>query len=293
MLTETESSEKELYDVAILGSGFAGSMLGAILARNGAKGVAKPLDRKAHPKFAIGESTIPNMLVTLRMMAMRYDVPELLSVATFTGCQKVVSASHGQKTHFGFMQHQEGKPQDPKQLTMFNFPEVLLHPAAHMYRQDVDVRTFTTASRYGCTTRTRFHAVDVDFDGSGVTIASAQGEQFRARYVVVASVYRSPLAEKFALREDPCRYEQLHSRARSGTRMTGAPNDRPHSLPRLRADTPPVPWYRGHRAPSLRARLVLDHRLRQPAPRPRATRCAASDYGTLGSRGATLGLAST
>ena len=33
-------------------------MLGAILARNGAKVVM--LDSKAHPKFAIGESTIPN-----------------------------------------------------------------------------------------------------------------------------------------------------------------------------------------------------------------------------------------
>jgi tetracycline 7-halogenase / FADH2 O2-dependent halogenase len=59
----------EVFDVAIIGSGFAGSMLGAILARNGSNVLL--LDAKAHPKFAIGESTIPNMLVTLRTMAMR------------------------------------------------------------------------------------------------------------------------------------------------------------------------------------------------------------------------------
>ncbi|MBD0838242.1 MULTISPECIES: NAD(P)/FAD-dependent oxidoreductase [unclassified Streptomyces] len=234
-------NEKQLYDVAILGSGFAGSMLGAILARNGAKVLL--LDAKSHPKFAIGESTIPNMLVTLRTMALRYDVPELMAVSTFTGCQKVISASHGQKIHFGFLTHQEGKPQDPRQLTMFNFPKLLLHPAAHMLRQDTDAYLYHVAVGYGCETRTGFFADDVDFDGSGVTLSSsATGEQFRARYVVDASGYQSPLAKKFGLREDPCRFRH-HSRSMWNHMLDTPKTDDVFRRPR--EDSPPVPWYDG------------------------------------------------
>jgi tetracycline 7-halogenase / FADH2 O2-dependent halogenase len=236
----TETLEKELFDVAILGSGFAGSMLGAILARNGAKVLL--LDSKSHPKFAIGESTIPNMLVTLRTMALRYDVPEIMALSTFTGCQKVISPAHGQKIHFGFLNHQEGKPQDPQQVTMFNFPKLLLHPAAHMLRQDTDAYLYNVAIKYGCTTRTGFNTADVDFDGSGVTISSDQGEQFRARYVVDASGYRSTLAEKFGLRDDPCRFKH-HSRAIWNHMLNVPKTDSVFRRPK--ADTPPVPWYDG------------------------------------------------
>ena len=44
----------EQYDVAILGAGFEGSMLGTILACNGAKVVI--IDAGTHPRFALGES---------------------------------------------------------------------------------------------------------------------------------------------------------------------------------------------------------------------------------------------
>lgn len=236
----TKTLEKELFDVAILGSGFAGSMLGAILARNGAKVLL--LDSKSHPKFAIGESTIPNMLVTLRTMALRYDVPEIMALSTFTGCQKTISAVHGQKIHFGFLNHQDGKPQDPRQLTMFNFPKLLLHPAAHMLRQDTDAYLYNVAIKYGCTTRTGFNTTDVDFDGSGVTISSDRGEQFRARYVVDASGYRSTLAAKFGLRDDPCRFKH-HSRAIWNHMLNVPKTDSVFRRPK--ADTPPVPWYDG------------------------------------------------
>jgi FADH2 O2-dependent halogenase len=232
--------ENELYDVAVIGSGFAGSMLGAILARNGAKVLM--LDAKAHPKFAIGESTIPNMLVTLRTMALRYDVPELMALSTFTGCQEVISASHGQKIHFGFMAHQDGRPQDPKQVTMFNFPRLLLHPAAHMLRQDTDQYLYNVAVKYGCTARTNFFTTDVEFDDDGVTIGSAAGETYRARYVVDASGFRSVLADKFGLREEPVRY-QHHSRAIWNHFLDVPKTD--DVFQRSKADTPPVPWYDG------------------------------------------------
>jgi tetracycline 7-halogenase / FADH2 O2-dependent halogenase len=234
------TAEKELFDVAIIGSGYAGSMLGAILARNGAKVLL--LDSKTHPKFAIGESTIPNLIINLRMMGLRYDVPELLALSSFPGCQKVISASHGQKIHFGFLTHQEGKQQDPRQLNMFNFPKLLLYPAAHMLRQDTDAYLYNAAIKYGCATRTSFRTADVDFDDTGVTVSSNRGEQFRARYVVDASGYRSVLADKFDLRDDPCRLKH-HSRAIWNHTLDTPNTD--EVFQRSRRDSPPVPWYAG------------------------------------------------
>ena len=234
-----DNKKSDVYDVAIIGSGFAGSMLGCILARNGAKVLL--LDRSAHPKFAIGESTIPNMLVSLRTMAARYDVPELLTISTFTGCQRIIGPWNGVKNHFGFLQHQEGEAQDPDQVTMFNFPK-LLHETAHMYRQDTDAYLFHAAIKYGCVARQNFATQDIDFDDEGVTISSTAGEEFRARYVVDASGYRSPLADKFQLRETPTRFKH-HSRA-IWNHMVGVPNT-DQVFTRDKADTPPVPWYEG------------------------------------------------
>ncbi|MEU8386022.1 tryptophan 7-halogenase, partial [Streptosporangium sp. NPDC048865] len=63
------------YDVAILGSGMAGGMLGAVLARNGVKVLL--LDAGTHPRFAVGESTIPYTSGMTRLISERYGVPEL------------------------------------------------------------------------------------------------------------------------------------------------------------------------------------------------------------------------
>ena len=238
-MSDIKPAQGKAFDVAILGSGVAGSMLAAILARNGVDTLL--VDASVHPKFAIGESTIPNMLVSLRTMAARYGVPELVTMSTFTGCTKIIGPSFGVKNHFGFLQHQDGKPQDPQQVTMFNFPK-LLHETAHLFRQDSDAYLFYAAVKYGAKVRQNFRVADVDFDGSGVTISSDQGEQYRARYVVDASGYRSPLADKLNLREDPCRFKH-HSRS-LWNHMVDVPRT-DAIFPRAKADTPPVPWYEG------------------------------------------------
>lgn len=238
--TTNGQSRKDTYDVAILGSGIAGSMLGAVLARNGAKVLL--VDASAHPKFAIGESTIPYTLVALRTIAERYRVPELKTLATFTNCTRIIRPSFGVKKHFGFLIHEEGKPQDPRQVNQFNTPG-LLHEASHLYRQDTDAYLYHAAVRYGCTGRLNFRVSDIDFDDDGVTIGNAEGETFRARYIVDASGFRSPLAEKFGLREDPCRF-QHHSRS-IWNHMLNVPRTDDVLDGQPEGFKPPVPWYEG------------------------------------------------
>jgi tetracycline 7-halogenase / FADH2 O2-dependent halogenase len=238
-MNDTGLGHDETYDVAIIGSGIAGSMLSMILARNGAKVLL--LDQGSHPKFAIGESTIPNMLVSLRTMSERYDVPELRSMATLDNAQRIISPWHGTKNHFAFLQHEEGKAQDPANLNMYNFAK-LLHPTAHLYRQDVDSYLFRTAVQYGATARQNFSITSVDFDDDGVTISSDKGEQYRARHVVDASGHNSLLAKKFGLREEPCRYKH-HSRA-IWNHFVAVP-DTDEVFARPPEDTPPIPWSTG------------------------------------------------
>lgn len=227
------------YDVAILGSGVAGSMLGAILARGGAKVVL--IDADGHPKFAIGESTIPYTLVTLRTIAERYNVPEIKTLATFTNCTKIIGPSFGIKKHFSFLLHHDGQAQDPRETNQFNTPS-LLYEASHQFRQDTDAYLFHVAVSYGCVARQNFRIADIDFDDSGVTLSGETGEQYRARYVVDASGFRSPLAQKFGLREDPCRFKH-HSRALWNHMLNVTPTDK--ILRRAPQDMPPVPWYEG------------------------------------------------
>jgi FADH2 O2-dependent halogenase len=231
---------KTKYDVAILGSGFAGSILGAILARHGAAVLL--VDAASHPRFAVGESTIPYTLVSMRTLAERYDVPEISTLASFTETTRVIGPRFGVKRHFGFLLHHAGKAQDPSEVNEFNTPRQILHEAAHLFRQDTDSYLFNVAIKYGCHTRQNFLVTDLDFDDSGVTIAGRNG-QYRARYLVDASGFRSPLAEKLGLREDPCRFKH-HSRSVWNHALNVTPTDR--LFDHLPDDQrPPVPWYQG------------------------------------------------
>ncbi|MDH2427302.1 tryptophan 7-halogenase [Sphaerisporangium sp. TRM90804] len=233
------SMEKTVYDVVILGSGIAGSLLGAILARHGAKVLL--VDAASHPRFAIGESTIPYTLLYLRVLAERYDVPEIKNLATFTQTRKTMGERFGVKRHFGFLLHHEGQPQNPRETNEFNTPKNLLNEAAHYFRQDTDAYLFHVAIKYGCKARQNFRVEDVSFDDSGVTVSGADA-QYRARYVVDASGFRSPLAEKFGLREDPCRLKH-HSRSVWNHMLDVTPTD--DLFRHGKENRPPFPWYEG------------------------------------------------
>ena len=68
-------NDRDRFDVAIIGSGIAGSTLGAILARQGLSVIL--FEARSHPKFAIGESMILETSEVMRSLAKLYDVPEL------------------------------------------------------------------------------------------------------------------------------------------------------------------------------------------------------------------------
>ena len=82
-MTSDMELHKTNFDVIVLGSGLAGSVLASCLARNGAEVLI--LDTDTHPRFAIGESTIPYTSMMMRLVSERYDVPEIIAVPILAG----------------------------------------------------------------------------------------------------------------------------------------------------------------------------------------------------------------
>lgn len=227
------------FDVAIIGAGIAGSTLAACLSRNGAKVLL--LDAATHPRFAIGESTIPYTSVLTKVVSERYQVPEIANLASFQSVRRNVTRAGGIKRNFGFVYHREGEPQNPEQINQFVIPK-MLHTENHFFRQDVDAYMAYTAVKYGTVLRQQTRIEGVQIDGSGVTIGAQGGEEFRARYVVDAGGHRSPLAAAYQLQEEPTRFKH-HSRSLF-THMVGVrPFD--ECIRPANAHGNPSPWHQG------------------------------------------------
>ncbi|MCK9925606.1 tryptophan 7-halogenase [Frankia sp. Mgl5] len=225
------------YSVAILGSGIAGSTLANILARHGHSVVL--IDSGTHPRFALGESTIGETTYLLKLLAQRFDVPELGHVSSFEGVRQHVSSACGVKRNFGFVYHREGEVQDPEEVTQCSVSEFPNGPEMHMHRQDIDSYLFYSAVRHGAHPRQRTFVDHVEIADDAATLTTRAGERIRVRYVVDASGRNSVLANQYGLREDPCRFK-THSRTLF-THMVGVtPFDEV-----TRPSGQPSPWHQG------------------------------------------------
>ncbi len=92
-------------DVAIAGSGFAGSILAAILQRNGLRVVL--IDRARHPRFAIGESSTPTANLILRDLADRYGLNWLKPLSqSGTWKRAYPNLTSGIKRGFSYFRHE-------------------------------------------------------------------------------------------------------------------------------------------------------------------------------------------
>jgi FADH2 O2-dependent halogenase len=229
-----QSESGRTYDVAILGTGIGGTLLGTILAANGLDVLF--LERGVHPRFTIGESTIPETTVLLRLMAKRYGVPEIAYLSNFHSTRTHVSAACGVKRNFSFHHHRPGEPNDPRHTNQFPTWAPPFGPDIHFFRQDTDAFMLAVAARYGATVRQQTEVTEIHFQDTRVNLATAEGDVFHTKYVVDAGGMRAPIAEMFGLREQPC---PLRTSSRSlFTHMVSvtpydrcAPSRREHKLP--------------------------------------------------------------
>lgn len=205
------------FDVAIIGSGIAGSTLGAILARHGMRTVI--FEAKSHPRFSIGESMILETSETMRATAELFDVPELAYFSSEHYFGRI-GTSHGVKRHFSYLHHTPGQPQDIGRALQAVIPRQPHGHELHIFRQDSDALLTTVAIAYGATVLQETPVRDIQVGEDRVTITTARGQAFTANYVVDAGGYKSLLADKFDLRDHDL---LTHSRA-IFTHMVGVPD---------------------------------------------------------------------
>jgi choline dehydrogenase-like flavoprotein len=74
------------FDIAVIGSGFAGSLMAMIARRLGRSVVL--IERGRHPRFAIGESSTPLANLLLEELARAYDLPMLLPLCKWGAWQR-------------------------------------------------------------------------------------------------------------------------------------------------------------------------------------------------------------
>src|SRR5665213_290995 len=96
-----------LYDIAVAGSGFAGSLMAMICHRLGRSVIL--LEKGRHPRFTIGESSTPLTNLLLEDLTIRYNLPALTPLAKWGTWQKVYPhVACGLKRGFTFYHHTLG-----------------------------------------------------------------------------------------------------------------------------------------------------------------------------------------
>jgi tetracycline 7-halogenase / FADH2 O2-dependent halogenase len=197
---------KHDFDVAILGNGLSGSLLATILSKQGVSVVL--IDGEQHPRFAVGESTIPHTSLLISLLAEKYDLPELDDLIDAEGLAKRVCATCGIKRHFGYVYHRPGQTYNPTEGLQFG---TAARDENHWFRQDTDAYLHNLAVHYGAVPRQKTKITEIEIDAGGVRLQTSAGEEIRARYLVDGTGYRSILADRFGLRENPTRLKH-HSR---------------------------------------------------------------------------------
>lgn len=194
---------RDRYDLVVLGGGIAGSTLALVLSQIPCRVLV--VERGRHPRFAIGESTIPSTTFGFRYLAKKYGVPELAQVTHYTGLKRNRLRGYP-KRHFWFGLHQAGENLGGDRQLLFETFPLPNGPDVHMLRSDVDAFLVSRFSEYGVDYCDETELVAFERVGKGVRVTLANGKgrhRVEARLVVDATGHGSFFAKKFGLRVDP------------------------------------------------------------------------------------------
>lgn len=129
------------FQVAVVGSGFAGSLTAMIARRLGCSTAL--IERGRHPRFAIGESSTPLANLLLEEIAAEYDLPSVRPLSKWGTWQtELPQLACGLKRGFTFYHHEFGRaflpdPDRRRQLLVGASPRDEIADT-HWYRPDFD-----------------------------------------------------------------------------------------------------------------------------------------------------------
>ena len=197
------------FDIAIIGSGFAGSLT-AMMARRLGRSVAL-IEKGKHPRFVIGESSTPLANLILEELADRFALPRLRPLTKWGSWQQAhPQLACGLKRGFTFFHHEPGREftdddSHRRQLLVAASPHSHIADT-HWYRPDFDAFLAGEAQRLGAAF---FDSVDlwgVDVEQKRPVIQGRhRGQPFEihAQLVIDASGPRGFLHRALELPEVP------------------------------------------------------------------------------------------
>src|SRR5438046_2310971 len=143
---------KSAFDVAVIGSGFAGSLTDMIARRIGHSVVVR--EKGKHPRFVIGESSTPLANLILEELSDRYDLSAIRPLAKWGTWQEThPEIACGLKRGFTFFHHEAGREfrddeSHRKQLLVAASPNDRIADT-HWYRRDFDAFLVSEAQKLG------------------------------------------------------------------------------------------------------------------------------------------------
>ncbi|MFQ5525850.1 MAG: NAD(P)/FAD-dependent oxidoreductase [Thermoanaerobaculia bacterium] len=202
------------YDFAIVGSGFASSLLARILAGAGARVILLEKDR--HPRFALGESSTPLGNLCLERLARRWDLPDLYDLATHgRWLDRRPDLERGLKRGFTFWFHDPEREFEPgtrnrNRLMVAASPEDRLADT-HWLRRDVDAYFVSRAIEAGAELREGTEVVAARRDRDRVVLDARSAGELRtivADLVIDGSGRAGVVAEHLGvgLIQEPARF---------------------------------------------------------------------------------------
>ena len=196
---------KSKYEVAIVGSGFAGSLLARILTRLGYDVIL--LERGSHPRFAIGESSTPLANLSLERIGLRYGLDDCYALATHgRWLKKFPQLRRGLKRGFTFYRHHPGaefedRGFESERLLVAASPDDAIADS-HWFRADVDHHFVRQAVAAGVAYLDNVDLTASDFTSDGVRLpCSRRGQkvELEASFVIDASGPGGFLARQLAI----------------------------------------------------------------------------------------------
>jgi FADH2 O2-dependent halogenase len=195
------------YDIAVVGSGFAGSLLAMIARRQGRSVLL--LERGKHPRFAIGESSTPLSNLLLEELSARYNLPRIAPLSKWgTWQQAYPGLNCGLKRGFTFYHHTFGSragvdPDHSDQLLVAASPHDAIADT-HWHRADVDSFFVREAQAIGVDYLDEVLLKSATEHETGLQIEGTRhgnDVSFSARFVVDATGPRGFLHRAFSLPE--------------------------------------------------------------------------------------------
>ena len=203
-------------DVAIVGSGFSGSLMARVLTVLGYDVVL--LERGTHPRFAIGESTTPLANLSLERLGSRYGLADCYRMAAHGRWrQHHPDIRRGLKRGFTFYRHHSGEAFadhgfESERLLVAASPNDLVSDT-HWLRADVDHHFVRQAVDAGVDYRDRTELTTARFEPERVRLCGTrEGEpvELDAAFVIDASGPGGFLARQLGI---PSGLEQTQTRS--------------------------------------------------------------------------------